>query len=199
MALCATHEVPNCVQLHMPKIPYVEFAGGFEYFYLTWLKYELAFSALDFANEYVYLHTCTYATYQPTYVLLRRNPFDEVLSGRNPAGDKRERGMKELGCGGSVNGGLLYFRNSSQLRQAFIPKMLSHREEIMAGDYVGLVRFCTLPVKLFTGHCMGSQFMGKGVFHPWDVITYHTNCVTGLKAKVSNMKKFLQQSGKVKD
>ena len=66
-------------------------------------------------------------------------------------------------------------------------------------DYVGLVRYCTLPVKLFTGHCMGSQFMGKGIFHPWDVITYHTNCVTGLKAKVSNMKKFLQQSGKVKD
>ncbi len=47
--------------------------------------------------------------------------------------DQRERGMKELGCGGSVNGGLLYFRNTSQLRQKFIPKMWSHREEILAG------------------------------------------------------------------
>ena len=71
MALCATHEVPNCVQLHMPKIPYVEFAGGFEYFYLTWLKYELVFSALDFANEVFYLDAgmyvihafCLYDTY----------------------------------------------------------------------------------------------------------------------------------------
>ena len=43
------------IQLLMPKIPYVEFASGFEYFYLTWLKYELAFSALDYANEVFYL------------------------------------------------------------------------------------------------------------------------------------------------
>jgi hypothetical protein len=46
----------------MPKIPYVEFAGGFEYFYLTWLKYELAFSALDFANEVFYLDAGMYSS-----------------------------------------------------------------------------------------------------------------------------------------
>lgn len=210
LELCATNNIPNCLLLEMPKIPYVEFAGGFEYFYLTWLKYELAFSALDYANEVFYLDAD---------VLLRRNPFGEVKFGRDAKGKKepgefdvmyqRERGMKELGCGGSVNGGLLYFRNSTQLRQLFIPKMLSHKEEIIngkgrsdqeiMGDYVGKVRFCTLPVKLFTGHCMGSQFLGRSIPQPSEVITYHTNCVTGLKAKIANMKQFLNQAGKVRD
>eukprot|EP00597_Dinobryon_sp_UTEXLB2267_P004640 CAMPEP_0170068148 /NCGR_PEP_ID=MMETSP0019_2-20121128/7220_1 /TAXON_ID=98059 /ORGANISM="Dinobryon sp., Strain UTEXLB2267" /LENGTH=193 /DNA_ID=CAMNT_0010275697 /DNA_START=382 /DNA_END=959 /DNA_ORIENTATION=+ len=192
----------------MPTIPYVEFAGGVEYFYLTWLKYELSFLALDYANEVFYLDAD---------VLLRKNPFEEVLFGRQANGKRipgeydvmyqRERGMKELGCGGSVNGGLLYFRNSTQMREKFIPAMLAQRVEIVngkgrsdqeiMGDFVGLVRFCTLPVALFTGHCAGSRSQGRDIPDPAAVITYHTNCVTGLKAKVANIRSFLQQAGRV--
>lgn len=210
LSSCQIQHIPNCVVLKMPSIPYVEFAAGYEYFYLTWLKYELAFLSLDYANEVFYLDAD---------VLIRKNPFHEVLFGRDPSGKKipgeydvmyqRERGIKELGCGGSVNGGLLYFRNSTGVRERFIPSMLSHRVEIVngegrsdqeiMGDYVGLVRYCTLPVTLFTGHCGGSRHQGGAIPRPEEVITYHTNCVTGLKAKVANIKTFLSSAGKVKD
>ena len=43
--------------------------------------------------------------------------------------------MKELGCGGSVNGGLLYFLNSSALHEKFIPKMLSHKKGATLCNY----------------------------------------------------------------
>jgi hypothetical protein len=60
-------------------------------------------------------------------VVIFRDPFPATRYGRDENGTsfkaeydfmfQRERGIKERGCGGSVNGGVMWFRNSSALHE----------------------------------------------------------------------------------
>lgn len=197
-ALCKQHNITNCIQLDIPETPLVGFGKGskqdkYAYNFLTWLKYDMLKTALLYAAEQVF--------YFDADVILLRNPWPEVGYGRDKSGNvikgtydimyQRERGMTVRDCGGSVNGGMIYMLNSSELHSRFFPKFYTHREGIIngtdrsdqdvIGDYVGLMRYCTFSVGRVLGHCPWSQ----DAYAPASgVVTYHTNCVSGLKNKI---------------
>ena len=50
------------------------------------------------------------------------------------------------------------------------------------------IRQCTLPATKFIGHCSGSHDKSAPLNQ---LITYHTNCVSGFDAKMRKMKEVL--------
>ena len=212
--LCKKNRIANCTQLDAPPTPYsqysatVDVAQKHSYAFMTWLKYEMLFAALQVATEVFYLDAD---------VMLFDNPFIEVPYGRNSTGAKipgeydimyqRERGLKELGCGGSVNGGLLYLRNSSAIHDKFIPSMLKMRNTILSGsgrsdqdivgDYVGRLSHCSLPVSRYMGACTSSK-PGDQRVDVRKIITYHANCVGGMDNKLKRLKEGAERiTGKI--
>lgn len=205
LEMCKSHDLPNCIHMVIPEIPYGEFGNkaskytAHAYMYILWVKYEMYVEALFEANEFFYFDAD---------VMVFRNPFPDTRFGRDANGRQvegtydimyqRERGMKERGCGGSVNGGLYWLRNATDLHTKFFPAFFKHREEIInltgrldqdiIGDYVRLVRYCTLPVARFMGHCITSQ--DQYGFKVRDMVTYHTNCVAGMANKIAAIKDF---------
>jgi hypothetical protein len=205
LELCSSNHLPNCVLLMIPETPYGEVGNKATaytknaYNYIVWVKYEMFVEALFVANEFFYMDAD---------VMLFRNPFPDTRFGRNSMGKQiegeydimyqRERGVKERGCGGSINGGLFWLRNTTVLHEDFFPALIKHREEIInftgrldqevIGDYVRLVRYCTLPTARFMGHCFSSR--DHYGYNVKDVVTYHTNCLTGLHNKVNAIHDF---------
>jgi hypothetical protein len=208
LELCNSNHLPNCMLLVVPETPYGEFGKKVTaytknaYNYIVWVKYEMFVEALFVANEFFYIDAD---------VMLFRNPFPDTRYGRDNTGNKiegeydimyqRERGMKERGCGGSVNGGLYWLRNATALHEKFFPAFMKHREEIInltgrldqdiIGDYVRLARYCTLPVARFMGHCISSQ--DQYGYNVKEMVTYHTNCVAGMHNKMDAIKDFCHQ------
>jgi hypothetical protein len=203
MEMCEAENMKNCVRLTVPDTPEVGFgaASDFQmisYNYIVWLKYEALLASLQVANQVFYFDAD---------VMVFGNPFPFVLWGRDAAGNRipgeydimyqRERGVHEKGCGGSVNGGVIYLRNSTDLFEKWAPKILSHRAEMInlggrsdqdiIGDYVSLLKYCTLPVKHFMGVCVSSQERGYDVN---TVVTFHTNCVSGISTKLNRINAF---------
>lgn len=205
LEMCENGGFTNCVQLIVPETVY----GGFgvkttayqknSYNYIVWVKYEMFVEALMVANEVFYFDAD---------VMVYANPFPHAQNGRDQMGRpipgpyelmyQRERGMKERGCGGSVNGGLFYLRNSTNMHAKFLPAILKHREDIInlpgrldqdiVGDYVRLVKYCTLPVNRFMGFCISSQ--DANGYNPKEIVTFHPNCVAGMQAKTQAIKDF---------
>eukprot|EP01041_Mallomonas_annulata_P010094 gene10094-21031_t len=185
MTMCDSNKIFNCVLLKFPKTNMGNFGNNI-YHYMTWLKHELMFQALQVADELFFFDAD---------VLLFKNPFPGIKFGRDKNGGiiediydiqyQRERGMKERGCGGSVNSGQMYLRNSTSIQHYF--KLLFQRKiEILenknrldqdhVGDLVGNLRYCTLPVRQYKGYCPASQDSSSG---PLEMITFHTNCASG--------------------
>jgi hypothetical protein len=205
LALCDEHGIQNCIHLTIPETPYTGFGAAISkyqknsYNYIVWLKYELSLESLLVTEEFFYFDAD---------VMVFKNPFPDTRYGRDNNGTKieghydimyqRERGMKERGCGGSVNGGLFWMRNATVLHEKFFPAFMKHREELInltgrsdqdiVGDYVCLAKCCTLPTNRFMGHCVWSR--DAYGFHDQDMVTFHTNCVSGLTAKMTTIKQF---------
>jgi hypothetical protein len=205
LAMCKTNGLPNCMHMVIPETPLSGFgtaASAYQknsYNYIVWVKYEMFVEALKVTEEFFYFDAD---------VMVFKNPFPDTRYGRDNTGAKiegrydimyqRERGMKERGCGGSVNGGLYWLRNSTALHERFFPAFMKHREEIInltgrldqdiIGDYVRLVRFCTLPTNRFMGHCISSQ--DQYGYSIADMVTFHTNCVAGMEAKINAIRDF---------
>lgn len=202
--LCLNHHLPNCVHIKMPETPLSGYGAAssayhkWSYNFIVWMKYDLFLQALTVAKEFFYLDAD---------VAIFNNPFPDTRFGRDQTGTmiegtydimyQRERGMQERGCGGSVNGGVMYFRNSSGLHEELFPRFLKHRDEIvdvhgndqdLIGMYVKYVRYCTLPVARFMGRCVSSQ--DQWGYDPGKVVTYHTNCVAGIAAKIQSISNF---------
>ena len=208
LAQCEMHGFMNCVHLVVPETVYSQYGSRDtlyqknSYNYIVWVKYEMFIEALMVANQVFYFDAD---------VMLFGNPYPEAQWGRDEQGNKipgpyevmyqRERGMKELGCGGSVNGGLFYIRNSTGMHERFMPAIMKHRADIInltgrldqdiVGDYVRLVKYCTLPVKYFMGFCLPSQD-ARG-YDATKMITFHPTCVSGLQAKIEAIKDFSRQ------
>lgn len=208
LMLCKAHKFSNCALITMPETPYTAFgaqATSYQknsYSYIVWLKWETLFSALSVAKEVFYLDAD---------VLLLDNPFPDTRFGRDQTGRRipgeyefmyqRERGMKEKGCGGSVNGGLIYLRNSTSVQGKLIPAIANHKQDMIqltgpsdqdiVGSYAKLVKYCTLPVDKFMGHCVSSQASN---YNPKQMITYHTNCVAGLDTKINHIRSFIKRA-----
>lgn len=205
LSQCENSGFMNCVYLKVPETVYSEFGRKDtayqknSYNYIVWVKYEMFVEALMVANEVFYFDAD---------VMLFGNPYPEAQFGRDETGKKipgpyevmyqRERGMKELGCGGSVNGGLFYLRNSTGMHERFLPTILKHRADIInltgrldqdiVGDYVRLVKYCTLPVNRFMGYCVPSQ--DANGYDPKQIVTFHTNCVSGMHNKMDTIRNF---------
>jgi hypothetical protein len=205
LALCKENDLPGCIHLDIPETPLSGFGAAtsayqkYSYNYIVWLKYELFLEALLVTEEFFYFDAD---------VMVFKNPFPDTRYGRDNNGIKvegryeimyqRERGMKERGCGGSVNGGLYWMRNSSALHDKFFPAFMKHKEELIygtgrsdqdiSGDYVCLAKCCTLPVARYMGHCISSR--DANGYDVKDVVTFHTNCVAGLATKMNTIKSF---------
>jgi len=196
---CNEHDIPNCVHIHLPHVPRAGFGENNHqdvYNYMTWLKHEFSFAALFHTQQLFFFDVD---------VVLFRNPWTEIHIGRSDTTGEdivdttydiryqREMGRKQRGCGGTVNSGVMYFRNSSLLHSDYIPYMMNEKEKIVlntAGrldqdfmhDHVWrsrhTLKHCALPANKFVGHC---EF-GRDGFRPTiakDIITYHTNCAGG--------------------
>jgi len=162
--------------------------------YYTWLKHELMYEALQIANEIFFFDAD---------VVIFRNPWPEVTYGRDETGVRikgeydimyqRERGMRVINCGGSVNSGQLYInknRNKTLIKQYFqllyerkykIIYDSSRLDQDHVSDIVpSLLKYCTLPVKRFQGHCTWSQDLTA----KWnEIISYHSSCANSHQKK----------------
>lgn len=196
---CNEKNIPNCIHVHFPHVPRTEFGDSSHanaYNYMTWLKHEFTFAALFHTKEVFFFDVD---------VVLFRNPYTEIHIGRDDTTGnditninydiryQREMGRKQKGCGGTVNSGVMYFYNSTALHTDYISYMIKEREAIIlntAGrldqdimhDYMwqsrNTLKHCALPANKFVGHCE----LGKDGFRPTiakDIITFHTNCVSG--------------------
>jgi hypothetical protein len=209
MLLCGKHNIPNCVQLEFPTIPLTVFGKGL-YHYLTWVKHEFMYEALQVADEIFFFDSD---------VLIFRNPWPEVKYERiNKEGKRnitiapydimyqRERGIwGGLGCGGTVNTGQVYILNSTEIQKYF--KILlqrkniilknhgmldqDHVNEIISDESLVRLKRCTLSVRNFHGYCTAS----KDATSPLkEIITFHTTCLSGnakhnvLQKMYNNMK-----------
>jgi hypothetical protein len=207
LSMCNTNKVKNCVKIVIPETPMSGFgthASEYQknsYNYIVWVKYEMFVASMLVANEVFYFDAD---------VMVYGNPFPEAQWGRDQTGKKipgpydimyqRERGMKEKGCGGSVNGGLWYLHNTTRLFDLWFPKVMQHRADIInlpgrldqdiVGDYMRLIKYCTLPVRKFMGYCPSSQEPG---YDPREIITFHTNCVAGMSSKLDRIREFTHQ------
>ena len=200
MELCNTHAIPNCVRIYLPSIPHADFAGK-SYGYFTWIKHELMYEATKAANQIFFFDAD---------VAILRNPWLEVSYGRDElTGQKipgpydiqyqRERGVKEKGCGGSVNSGQMYIRNSSAI-QSYFHKLFEKKYEAVitrirldqdfVSDIVNMLKYCTLPTKYFFGHCLFSREDSALLS---EAIAYHTNCATGLGTKRALLHSFIEK------
>jgi hypothetical protein len=209
MTKCSENNVTHYLKLTIPEVPHSSFGSRSQssqdgYNFMTWIKHELMYEALMVAHQ---------AFYFDIDVLILKNPWPEVTKGRTPDGQtmeseydvmyQRERGMKEKGCGGSVNSGVLYFRNSTKIHTLLKPLMMVRviaRESIILGtagrldqdilgDHVHLLRYCTFPVNKFAGKCESSRDPNGRV---QDLVTFHANCVSGHQ-KYDEMKNILNQ------
>jgi len=202
---CQSYGLKNVVWVQVPETPMTGFGmvadkiQRFAFGYMSWLKYEMMFESLKVATEVMYLDAD---------VMIYDNPFLETPYGRDDTGKKipgpyevmfqRERGIKEKGCRGEVNGGLIYLRNTTRVHERFIPGMRGEKAEIVSATgrqdqdivlkYVGppMAR-CTLPVSRYVGFCPWSQDARAS---PKKAITFHTNCVSGLNNKIQKIKQF---------
>ena len=168
------------------------------YNYIVWVKYEMFVEALMVAKEAFYFDADVMVFSNPFKHTYGRNEHSKRIRGEYEVMYQRERGMRELGCGGSVNGGLFYLRNSTAMHEKFLPAILKHRADIInltgrldqdiVGDYVKLVKHCTLPVSRFMGHCLSSQDAAGFAFR--QIVTFHPNCVAGLDKKIETIQIF---------
>jgi hypothetical protein len=204
--MCTEQALPNCIELSVPTTVLSGFGmvqddyQKWSYNYIVWLKYELFMEALEVANEFFYFDAD---------VVLFKDPFPATRYGRDENGTsfkaeydfmfQRERGVKEWGCGGSVNGGVMWFRNNSALHEKLFPAMLERKDEIVnvhgndqdiIGSYAYMVRKCALPATQYMGHCTTSRDNRATAAN---VVTFHTNCVSGLQRKLAVIRSFERQ------
>lgn len=62
-----------------------------------------------------------------------RNNDGKVIHAEYDVMYQRERGMRERGCGGSVNSGVVYMSNSTAVHEVYKPRMMQARESIVMG------------------------------------------------------------------
>ena len=202
MNLCKNHSIPNCVRIVIPKIPHSDF-GGKSYGFFTWIKHEFMYEATKVADQIFFFDAD---------VAILRNPWLEISYARDrETGAKlfesldmqfqRERGINYKGCDGSANSGQLYIRNSTSI-QNYFKKLFEKKYEIIIKrikldqDYVQEIavttlKYCTLPVKHFIGHCISSRDRNTPLM---GVIAFHANCAKGTQVKSFLLSKFIDSA-----
>eukprot|EP01034_Spumella_vulgaris_P026391 gene26391-32965_t len=185
-------------------MPVSDFGKGV-YTYFTWIKHELMAEALKVVGEVFFFDAD---------VVLFRNPWIETTYGRHENGShiyqpydlmwQRDRG-RGPSCGGSVNSGQMYVRNSTRSQQYFY-NMFEVKGIILQGgngldqDFVHNattgtnMTYCALSGTLFTTHCLivfgNIQFIDRNT--PLNkMISYHTACVEGLQNKKNKLSHML--------
>lgn len=204
--LCSLHNIRNCVRLVLPELPLSDFAQG-TYHYFTWIKHELIYEALKVATQVFYFDLD---------VILLRNPWPEIRYGRDRKGNtyaanydamwQKERGLKQKDCGGSVNSGQLYFKNTTAVRDYFHLLFMNKSDIVIGGnildqDFVGMhitreelqISYCTLAIDKFLGHCQASHSRNALIKK---VVSYHTTCLGSFNTKYSTLKRFLEYAEK---
>ena len=196
--LCHNNSIPHCIRINLPRIQPSDF-GGKSYSYITWIKQEFMYEATKVAQQIFFFDAD---------VIILRNPWLEISYGRDEKTGQRisgpydiqyqrERGIRERGCGGSVNTGQMYIRNSSAI-QSYFHKLFEKKYDIIVtrkrleqefvGDLVSMLKYCTLPSKYFFGHCIYSRDYGAVLS---EIIAYHTSCVSGLARKKTLLLSFI--------
>lgn len=197
---CRENKIPHCALVNFDMLPPSDFNKG-EYRFFTYLKHILLNEALKVAEE---------AFFFDADCIVMKNPFVEAQYHRSEDGTRhygpvdiqfqRDRGRGNS-CGGTVNSGQIYLRNSTQV-QHYLQAMLGYQDTIMEGksgldqDFVtpainqANLTHCSLAAHLYTAHCytvFGNIQYINNASPVNDVVTYHTSCVEGLTAKKHNL------------
>jgi len=117
--LCRAENITYCVEQPFPQLlPFSEY-GKDAYQYLTWLKHTFIFEALKTMENVFFFDSD---------IVIFKNPFGEAQYGRDEKGKQFpfeydflfQRGFgRGKGCHGTVNSGMMHFRNTTAVYRFF--------------------------------------------------------------------------------
>jgi len=214
--VCEKDSIKNCILMPI-KTTFTGYREG-SFRLMMVLKHWLIVKALEVVEQ-VFFYDAD--------VMLFRNPFPDTLYKRynNDSIDYVSRqpevmGQTEgcLGCGSYINGGILFFRNTTGVHK-FYDYFFSYDAQMLnvsAGmgiawdqeylsKYIGTGKLdsCSLLCSRHTSHCAARKpgtmaYFNTSIFKLNDLVSYHGTCVgeSKLKRNIAVYKGILQKSDK---
>lgn len=212
--------VEMCKRESIPLCPLVDLSaklgdgtyGKPSYYFLTYIKHELISLALTVVQHVLFVDLDVLLFFNPWHEILY--PFDKQ-SGKRIVSPYDFRYQREVGteesCGGSINTGVLYLKNSTAT-QLLLKSVMSYKDKIVRlrrgndQKFVNkiitttpdlIIKACALPATRFTSYCLSHRnnndirYLDGYRYTAGDMVTFHAACCEGTHAKMMILNRVL--------